>query len=286
MFDMASAKEFREAANRWDITLPPRPGRLPGVSMAGFHDRAAEPVDLDVVPFPAVTLFLDLSDGQLQVDDVNGRRPSGSVVLGLTPGVVRGGGQDIEILQLRLSPVLAYGVMGGCPQLGRGVVALDDLWGRRDGLRLPEQLRVAASWEERFAIAETALGRRLEAGPAVDPEVGYAWRQIMVNQGRVRVDQLAAETGWSRKRLWSRFRSQIGLTPKRAAQLVRFDHAAHRIAAGHGIALVAAEAGYFDQSHLHREVRSFAGITPSGLSGAWWMAVDDVAWPDRSSGGS
>jgi AraC-like DNA-binding protein len=49
-------------------------------------------------------------------------------------------------------------------------------------------------------------------------------------------------SGWSRKRLWSRFRSQVGLTPKRADQLIRFDHAVHLLAAGHSPA-AAAESG-------------------------------------------
>jgi transcriptional regulator GlxA family with amidase domain len=61
--------------------------------------------------------------------------------------------------------------------------------------------------------------------------------------GRVRVDRLAAKIGSSRKRLWSRFRSQVGLTPKRAAQLVRVDHAGDRLGAGHSAARVAAESG-------------------------------------------
>ena len=43
---------------------------------------------------------------------------------------------------------------------------------------------------------------------------------MVASRGRVRVERLAAEVGWSRKRLWSRFRSQIGLTPKRSAQLI------------------------------------------------------------------
>jgi AraC-like DNA-binding protein len=94
----------------------------------------------------------------------------------------------------------------------------------------------------------------------------------------MRVEHLAAEAGWSRKRLWSRFRSQIGLTPKRAAQLVRFDHAAHRLAAGHSAALVAAESGYADQSHLDRDVMAFAGVTPTAVASAPWLAVDPVAW--------
>jgi AraC-like DNA-binding protein len=85
--------------------------------------------------------------------------------------------------------------------------------------------------------------QRIETGPVVDPEVAYAWRQMVRGHGRVRIDELAAETGWSRKRLWSRFRSEIGLTPKRAAQLVRFDRAAHLLAAGENIADVAAESG-------------------------------------------
>lgn len=248
--------------------------------MAGFRDLAVGPVDLSVVAYPAVTLFVDLSDGQLTVDDGAGRRPSGSVALGLAPGVLRGGGDDLEILQIRLSPVVAHRVLGGATEIAGGMVGLDDLWGR-DGSRFQEQLRTVTSWDDRFALALAALGRRFETGPTVDPEVAFAWAEMTRTRGQVRVDQLAAEVGWSRKRLWSRFRSQIGLTPKRAAQLIRFDHAAHRLAAGHGTAQVAAESGYADQSHLHREVRSFAGTTPSGLSTAWWMAVDDVAWRGR-----
>jgi hypothetical protein len=47
----------------------------------------------------------------------------------------------------------------------------------------------------------------------VDPEVVWAWDRIAVSGGRVGVEELAAEVEWSRKRLWSRFRSQNGLPP-------------------------------------------------------------------------
>ncbi len=124
---MPSADEFRAAARRWDIAVPSQPG-LPGVRMAGFRDQATEPVDLSVVPYPAVTVLVDLSEGLL-VDDVNGRGPRGSVVLGLAPGV-RGGGQDIEILQMRLSPVVAHTVLGASRELSGTVVGLDDQIGR------------------------------------------------------------------------------------------------------------------------------------------------------------
>ncbi|WP_244223870.1 helix-turn-helix domain-containing protein [Amycolatopsis circi] len=73
-------------------------------------------------------------------------------------------------------------------------------------------------------------------------------------------------------------RGQLGLSPKRAAQLVRFDHAVHRLAAGESPAAVAADSGYVDQSHLHHEVKAFAGVTPAAAANAPWLAVDEVAW--------
>jgi AraC-like DNA-binding protein len=106
---------------------------------------------------------------------------------------------------------------------------------------------------------------------------------MVTSRGRVRVERLAAEVGWSRKRLWSRFQNQIGLTPKRAANLIRFDYAVHRLAAGHHAALVAAESGFVDQSHLCRDVIAFTGATPAAVVTAPWLAVDNVAWPARES---
>jgi AraC-like DNA-binding protein len=266
----------RDAAPVWDIAVPSRPGRMAGVRMAGFTSRAKDLVDLQVVPYPAVTLFIDLGDGML-IDHASGQQEGRSVAVGLAPSGVRGRGRDIDCLQVRLSPVVAHAVLGASSELGGTVVGLDDLWGR-DAVRAEEQLRAARSWDDRFAITEAALARRHQAGRTADPEVAFAWGQMVASRGCLRIERLAAEVGWSRKRLWSRFRSQIGLTPKRAAQLVRFDRAAHRLAAGHSAALVAAQSGYTDQSHLHRDVKAFAGVTPTAVAAAPWLAVDDIAW--------
>jgi AraC-like DNA-binding protein len=259
---MRSAGPPPEVAGLWDIATPSRPMRLPGVRMAGFRSRAATPVDLQMVPYPAVTLFVDLRDE-----------------IAVQTGGVHGHGRDIECLQVRLAPTIAHAVLGAPGLLGGGtVLALEDLWGR-DARRMHEHLRDAASWAERFAIAEDVLAHRLAAGHGVDPEVAVAWQRLVTSRGRLRVERLAGEVGWSRKRLWARCRAQVGLTPKRAAQLVRFDRAVHRLAAGQRIAQVALEGGYVDQSHLHRDVLAFAGLTPAAVAVAPWLAVDDVAWP-------
>jgi AraC-like DNA-binding protein len=275
-------RSARLGAPGWDIARPLRPGRLPGLKMAGFSDQTTGLADVRVVPHPAVMVVIDIGGGLL-VDDASGGQQRGSVVAGLAPvGAAGRGPQHFECLQMRLSPLVAQAVLGACAELSGTVVALDDLWGR-DAARIEEQLRAAASWEDRFAIAEAVLARRQETSRAVDPEVAFAWGQLVASRGQVRVEQLAAEAGWSRKRLWSRFRSQIGLTPKHAARLVRFDHAARLLAAGHGAAVVAADSGYADQPHLHRDVLAFTGMTPAATAVTPFLAVDDVAWPDALS---
>ncbi|MFI7577792.1 helix-turn-helix domain-containing protein [Micromonospora sp. NPDC049497] len=251
---------------------------MAGISMAGFRGRTDSPVNLEMVPYPAFTVFIDFGDAEL-VDDISGERKRGSAVVGMAAGSVRGCGRDVDVLQVRLSPVVAHAVLGASAEPGATVVTLEDLWGRRDTERTQEQLRAAGSWDDRFLVMEAALARRHETGPAMDPEIAFVWGQMVTSRGRVRVERLAAEVGWSRKRLWSRFRSQVGLTPKRAATLVRFDHVAHRLAAGHSAARVAAENGFVDQSHLCRDVMAIAGMTPTAVAIAPWLAVDHIAWP-------
>lgn len=274
-----SAAPVRAARPPWDIAVPSRPGRLAGVTMAGFSDEANDVADVEMIPHPAVTVIFNLGGQPLVVDDGTGQQQRERIVAGLAPNRARGRGLtgSFECLQVRLSPVAAHAILGASSELGGAVASLDDLWGR-DAVRVQEQLRAARSWEDRFAMAEAALARRHHASRPVDPEVAFCWRQLVASRGRARVERLAAGVGWSRKRLWSRFRSQIGLTPKRAARLVRFDDAAHRLAAGGSAAEVAAETGYVDQSHLHRDVMTFAGVTPATVAMAPFLAVDDVAW--------
>ncbi|MFD7711517.1 helix-turn-helix domain-containing protein [Streptomyces sp. NPDC059786] len=263
-----------------EIAVPRPADRLPGVYMAGFRQRTPAPFgDIAMIAYPFLTVFVDLSDEGAVVYDARGRRECGSAVVGLLPDGLRAAGWGkVECLQIRLEPALAAAVLGASSELTGTVAALDDVWGRDAG-RVRDRLRAAGSWDERFAVARDVLGRRLEGRARVDPEVAHAWRHTLTGRGRVRVDGLADEVGWSRKRLWARFRSQLGITPKHAARLVRFDHAAHLLAAGHDAAGTAVRSGYADQSHLHREVRAFAGLTPAGVAVAPWLAVDGVAWP-------
>lgn len=276
---MRSVAGERADPAEWDVARPVRPSHLAGVTMAGFGVPGMAGVR--IVPHPAVMVVLMFGASAAVLDDAGGRRQLGSVVAG--PGFGSGGvasahGKYAECVQVRFSPAVARTLLGVSPaDLDGTVVPLDDLWGT-DVARIQEQLGEVSSWEDRFALTEALLARRYEARSSVDAEVAWAWRRIVTGRGVVRIDCLATELGWSRKRLWSRFRSQIGLTPKHAAKLVRFDHAAHRLVAGEGAAGVAAEGGYADQSHLHRDVVAFTGANTATIAGEPFLTVDDRAW--------
>ncbi|MEU8888473.1 helix-turn-helix domain-containing protein [Streptomyces sp. NPDC048442] len=250
--------------------------------MAGFRVPGPLVGGLRMVPHPAVMLILEFGENPSGVEDGTGRLHRGSLVAGPgfgSGGGVRAWGERVECVQVRLSPVVAGAVLGVSPaDLAGSPVSLDEVWGR-EAARIREQLGEIPLWQDRFAFIDALLARRLEARSPVDPAVAWAWNRILVGRGLVRVDHLAAEIGWSRKRLWSRFHSHLGIPPKSAAKLVRFDHAVHRLVAGEGAAQVAADGGYCDQSHLHRDVMEFTGATPATVRGEPFLTVDDRAWP-------
>lgn len=266
-YEVGPSPTDRDTANGWEVALLPGGTSLKGVSMAGFRDRVAGGLDLQVLPQPAVIVVIGLGDAPLTVEGPVGHLSPNSLVAALSPGSARIRGEGVECIEMRLSPRAAYALLGVSPyELDRSITPLEDLWGRHEAY-LRERLTEAATWQERLALLDGFLTGRAADAPAMAAEVGAAWDLIVKQRGRVRVDDLAAFCGWSRKRLWSRFTAQVGLTPKRAAMLVRFDHAARALTVGHSAADVALACGYTDQSHLHRDVVAHAGCTPRALAG-------------------
>ncbi|MGV9335171.1 helix-turn-helix domain-containing protein [Nocardia sp. NPDC003726] len=237
-----------------------------GAAMIGYRARGAGGLDLRVTALPAVTVLIEFGGNELVVDSTAGRQAFSGFVSGFPHGTMRVRTERAECVEVRLSPLQAYSLSNIDPAaLGSTVVGLEDLWGRR-ALSLRERLADAATWQERFALTNSFLRRCAEPTRTPDPEVTASWQRIVAGRGQVRIDALARSCGWSRKRLWARFEAQIGLTPKRAAMLVRFRHAVEGLLAGIPAADVAVTCGYTDQSHLCRDVSSFAETTPGSLT--------------------
>jgi AraC-like DNA-binding protein len=183
-----------------------------------------------------------------------------------------------------------------------GALATLDLEGDevvgRFAAELQDRVRAGLSWAERFAALDAVFAAcaGLGAGPfpsrtgpmdtrdLIEPEVGWAWQLLLATRGAVPIGVLAEQTGWSSRHLDNRFRAEIGLTPKAAARVIRFDRARRmlmrRVGAGHppDLARLAAAGGYYDQAHLAREFRGLAGVPPSR-----WLAEEfrNVQGDDR-----
>ena len=240
--------------------------------MVGFRDGTGAGLDIRVAAIPAVTVVIGFGDSDLTVDSVAGSQVVDGFVAGFTQGTMRIRSEKAECVEVRLAPSQAYPLLGISPaDLGGAVVGVEDVFGRR-ARSLRERLAAATTWEQRFAYTKSLLAQ-CEPKLRPDAEVVASWERIVGSRGRVKVSDLADSCGWSRKRLWGRFESQIGLTPKRAAMLVRFRHAVDGLLAGRPAADVAVDCGYTDQSHLCRDVASFAEITPGAVAGEPLTAI-------------
>jgi AraC-like DNA-binding protein len=224
----------------------------------GFN-KATAPRHLDL---PATTSI------SLVVKTVDSRHRPAAFAMG-APGsftVLEGACAPFH-LEVLLAPLGAYRPLDQpMDELGGRLLDLVEVLGA-DGRRLAEQLRETSSWRQRLALVDRFL---LERGPRPSPEVGWAWRRLVATGGAVPIGQLAREVGWSHKHLLAKFRRQVGLRPKTAARLIRFDGVLSRLDGRRRLdwGRVAREVGYADQAHLVREFRQFTGTTPTAFA-AW-----------------
>jgi AraC-like DNA-binding protein len=148
-----------------------------------------------------------------------------------------------------------------------------------------DQVMTSHSWEERFEAMERLIGSRVDRA-ALPPHIDWAWQKLTRTAGHTPIGSLAAASGRSPRQLIEQFRTCIGLSPKKAAMVLRFNRSIDAVTRNgrpgsprrpylqgsappgtEGLsaqwARVAADCGYFDQPHFIREFRAFAGATPT-----------------------
>jgi AraC-like DNA-binding protein len=272
---------------------PAEPLRPYVANYTGYRQRGVPPARHRGLPSPFLTLIFTLDEPLVMLAHPDPRQPPGdfgALLGGLhsAPALITHDGAQSGI-QVALRPLGARALLG----LPAGELAELDLPAETVLGGACAELRArtvaATSWPERFAILDEILLRG-SAGPgsagtarSPAPEIAWAWHQLLASGGTVRIADLAAGTGWSGRHLTGRFRTEIGLTPKAAARVIRFDRARHlliRYAAdgGYRLADLAAACGYFDQAHLAREFRSLAGCPPSQWLTEEFRNVQAGAW--------
>lgn len=166
---------------------------------------------------------------------------------------------------------VAFGASGAASLLpwSQGELAnrtgpLQDLIGSA-ALRLRERLLDTASVAARLDLVEDWLLDICVSGRSVHPLVHWTLARIHQSGGRVRAEELAREAGCSRKYLGSVVSRTVGLPPKSLARIHRFQHALNRLGTTRDWAELAADCGYYDQSHLIRDFQQFSGLAPAAF---------------------
>lgn len=251
----------------WDlVTRSPVPALCDYViDYAGYYDATGGFRQV-TTPFGGVVVILNLGDPyRILSSPDEAPQQFDSFIAGLSdvPGFVETTGVSTGI-QVNFTPVGAR-LLTGLPMhlLTNAVLSMEDVFGSSAG-DLVEQLREATTWGERFQITDRFILARLLAAKDRPDATLWAYGMLRRTAGSASIASLADALGLSQKHLISQFREHVGLTPKTMARVIRFERAVKMVTTNHrpDWAQVVLDCGYFDQAHLIRDFRQFAGMTP------------------------
>jgi AraC-like DNA-binding protein len=254
--------------HRWELATRPLPAHLRAHvrGLVGYSEVTPGPHVRHEWPGARVVVIVEFGP-RLRVD---GRTHAGGFVAGVHAVPARTEHDGFQAgIQCDLTPLAARALFGlPLSELTDVVVDLDDVL-PRSARRLAERLAGLPTWDDRFDMFEGLLTARLAAPPPRLAPVAWAWQRLVDTCGGADIGGLARELGCSPKHLITLFRDHVGVPPKQAARLVRFDRLVARLRTGAPVAWadLAAELGYSDQAHMVREVRRFTGDTPTAALG-------------------
>lgn len=254
--------------HRWELATRALPAHLRAHvrDLVGYSETAPGPWVRHEWPGARIVVIVEFGP-KIRVD---GRTHAGGFVAGVHDVPARTEHDGFQAgLQCDLTPLAARTLFGlPLSELTGLVVDLDDVLPR--GTRgLAERLAALPTWDDRFDMFEGFLTAGLAAPPPRSAPVAWAWQRLVDTGGGADIGGLARELGCSPKHLITLFREHVGVPPKQAARLVRFDRLVARLRTGAPVAWadLAAELGYADQAHMVREVRRFTGATPTAALG-------------------
>jgi AraC-like DNA-binding protein len=234
--------------------------------------RGARPLDAPpdrILPDGCMELVINTA-GAFQRHHEDGsieRQPLLMLVGQLTRPVVVRPATHIDLIGIRFQPAGARPFFGQpARELAGRTVTLSDV-SPTFAAELEACIAHATTRADRVRRIEDALERRMRrVDTGDDLAVRSAVSVILQRGGNVHIERLATSFGMSERALQRRFDAWVGLQPKTLARIARFQHVFRALeAGGDAWAAVAIRCGYYDQSHLLRDFRDFAGESPAML---------------------
>jgi AraC-like DNA-binding protein len=226
--------------------------------------------NFSIPPTPEHALFFYVRDrSEIQNIATNKKETqSSSIIVGPNTNVhIMTPGLNHLVIKVGFHPGGLYRLIG-IPMnelLGKDSFDCPDLLGD-DVNEVNDKLKHAVSFTEMKTIIELFLIKRTSKLKQALP-IDEALLLLIKERGLIKIDQLASLACLSTRQFERQFWQRIGLPPKYFSRLVRFSQAWMIKEQQPDISWIkiAHECGYFDQMHLIRDFKEFAGVNPSDI---------------------
>lgn len=250
-----------------------------------FDGYTPEHTKEKLLPDGAVEIIIDLTDTPKRLYDANDHSRYIEFRRAWISGMRRGW-IVIEAAPASSMAVIRFRPGGAFPFLGFAVESLNDTVDELDAVlrsvtaSLRDRMLAAPTVEAKMAAVEDWLLQRAAWNLEPNAVVEYLTGRLFAPAG-IRITDVVQEIGYSQRHVLGLFRRWVGLSPKEFARIRRFQGVLRSVAESAGSseptavldlraapppepdwAEVALAHGYYDQPHLMRDFRDFAGMTP------------------------
>lgn len=150
-------------------------------------------------------------------------------------------------------------------ELNDNSVPLEDLFGQQ-ARDLEEQVITALTIDNAIWSIEKFLLKQTIQSSQLTTDIALAMDVIYQHQGIITIENLLATVPVTERQLERKFREYIGTTPKRFADIIKFQHLLKLLQKQPDkkkIAELIYKSGYYDQAHLNKNFRRMTGLTPT-----------------------
>jgi AraC-like DNA-binding protein len=233
-----------------------------------FESRSNEPVPETIVAdgFPELIIHFRSPFGEADRAGQFQKQPAAVACGQLTRPLALQSSLDAGMLGIRFQPSgMAPFISTPMQLLTDARVPVEDLFDDID--QLIEGIMESSDDAQRIAACNRFLIRSLvpdREHPCVRPTL----EKIMQTRGQISVESLATRLGTSRRSLEMAFQREVGASPKMYCRITRFRQVFDALSKN-GPSVnwiqIALDSGFFDQPHMIRDFRQFAGAPPTSF---------------------
>lgn len=172
---------------------------------------------------------------------------------------------QLDVFGAKLKPGAMMKIFGLSPKELTDTLCPAHLLLGQKMVQLEEQIAAASDIASRLHRLESFLMEASGEKSDKDKLLDAILQHITHVRGNISVGELASHFQVGYKRLERLFKTYIGLTPKQFCRIIRFNATLYYRRQNHVMTLtdLAYSAGYFDQMHFIKEVKSITNLPPS-----------------------